>query len=191
MCIEPRGSIPGALAPERTPGLILGPFYPLTPAIRGAELYSDRGGAIPALEIGGRVVDRAGRAVAAAVVEIWHADEFGRYAHPSAPPRPADRGEAFVGHGVTRTDEHGRYHFRTRKPGAYREHTQLRAPHVHFQVTGQHDRLVTQMFFADDPRNAHDRWYRAVRDPQRLVARTAAVTSRGLAVSWDIVLTSG
>jgi protocatechuate 3,4-dioxygenase, beta subunit len=32
----------------------------------------------------------------------------------------------------------------------------LRAPHIHFEVSGKYDRVVTQMFFPNEPLNARD-----------------------------------
>ena len=125
-----------------------------------------------------------------ALVEVWQADESGRYQHPSAPD-PAAPGEGFIGCGAQRTDAQGRYFFRTLKPGAYVEAGQTRAPHIHFQVTGRCDRLVTQMFFADEALNAVDRWYSAIPNPQRLVATVSQRTPHSLRLVWDIVLPTG
>jgi protocatechuate 3,4-dioxygenase, beta subunit len=179
----------------RTPNLILGPFYPLAPpAPAGAELWcahqarQDR--RVQPVEVSGRVINLGGIPVASALVEAWQSDERGRYHHPSAPkPAPDDAG--FVGYGALRTDASGRYCFRTLKPGAYVEGARRRAPHIHFQVTGAHDRLVTQMFFPHEPLNAEDHWYRAANRSQQLVATVVRDTPERLQLSWDIVLSTG
>ena len=185
---------PSAATLARTPGLALGPYYPLRPSSPvGIELWASTGPDGPGVqpvEICGRVVNVAGDAVAAAWVEAWQADEFGRYLHPSAPaPAPLDAG--FAGYAAQRTDAQGRYRFRTLKPGIYVEGQQSRAPHIHFQVTAAHDRLVTQMFFPSEPLNSADRWYSTTRHPHRLVAAVAHRTPRSLRLVWDIVLLSG
>ena len=54
-------------------------------------------------------------------------------------------------------DGEGRYRFKTIKPAAYRAGPNLIRPAlIHFQVTGKEDRLVTQMYFENDPYNATD-----------------------------------
>jgi protocatechuate 3,4-dioxygenase alpha subunit len=82
---------PAALAVprQRTPSLILGPFYPLRPpAYASGDLWAQRAGCARQAQpvaISGRVVNLAGCAVVNALVEVWQADESGRYHHPSAP----------------------------------------------------------------------------------------------------------
>jgi protocatechuate 3,4-dioxygenase beta subunit len=39
----------------------------------------------------------------------------------------------------------------TVKPGAYPAGDYMRSPHIHFDVAGRYDRLVTQMYFPGDP----------------------------------------
>jgi protocatechuate 3,4-dioxygenase beta subunit len=41
-------------------------------------------------------------------------------------------------------------------PGAYPAGNFVRARHIHFDVTGSSSRLVTQMYFPDDPLQAND-----------------------------------
>lgn len=192
---SPEVGIPCAVAAlrQRTPDLVLGPFYPVRPALRaGGDLWAQRTGlarqALP-VELSGCVVDLGGYAVVDALVEVWQADEGGRYHHPSAPKPAAD--DAGFGYGALRTDSSGRYRFRTLKPGAYGEEARRRAPHIHFQVTGAHDRLVTQMFFPDEPLNAQDHWLRATTRAHQLVASITHRSPEVLQLSWDIVLSTG
>jgi protocatechuate 3,4-dioxygenase beta subunit len=120
------------------------------------------------------------------LVEVWQADQHGRYRHPGQTAQPSD--PCFAGCAAQRTRNLGRYGFWTLKPGAYRDGKTHRAPHLHFQVTGRDYRLVTQMFFPDEPLNDRDHWYRASRSPELLVARVARKSPRVLAFTWDIVL---
>lgn len=177
-----------------TPGLILGPYYPLDPPKDAcADIWLPGQGGFDRrlpVELAGRVLDRAGRAVRGAVVEIWQADEDGRYAHPSAPP-PAPADADFSGYARLRTGEDGAYRFRTFKPGAYGEGDRRRAPHIHFQVTGVRDRQITQMFFPDEALNAEDHWYRCTRRAYDLLPRRVAAASGHLHLTWDIVLVTG
>lgn len=183
-----------ALRP-RTPGVVLGPFYPVPP-IEGASADLCRNaltnGGVQArpLELCGRVLNTAGMAVVGAQVEIWHADGSGCYRHASAPG--AGQVDAnFLGFGAQHTDANGRFLFRTLVPGPYDQDGSLRAPHIHFQVTGRFDRLITQMFFPDEPLNGSDRWYRFTVKPERLVASVVNDTHATMSLSWDIVLASG
>ena len=55
------------------------------------------------------------------------------------------------------TDAEGRYRFKTIKPGAYPAgQGVIRPPHIHFIVSGQRDKLVTQMYFEGEPLNQRD-----------------------------------
>src|SRR5918993_4713361 len=73
---------------RRTPTQVLGPFYPVTkPADQDADLtvIAGRSGraAGQAIELSGRVVNRQGKPVSGARIEIWQANTHGRYTHPS------------------------------------------------------------------------------------------------------------
>ena len=70
------------------------------------------------------------------------------------------------------TDAEGRYRFVTIKPGAYpwrNHHNAWRAAHIHFSLFGRAfvQRLVTQMYFPDDPLFFQDPIFNAVRDRAR------------------------
>ena len=72
----------------RTPGQILGPFYPV--GAKAAQttdltLVPGRGGKAEGqvLYVGGRVLNLAGEPVRNAEIEIWQANQNGRYTHPS------------------------------------------------------------------------------------------------------------
>ena len=121
---------------------------------------------------------------------------MGRYTHPSDPnPAPLDPG--FEGYGVQVTDREGRFRFTTVKPGPYPfDKNRLRSPHLHFEVTGQKDRRVTQMFFAGEPLNDQDVVLQAAfRNRDRLVADLLPAASDSNPTSrlirWDIVVPNG
>ena len=140
--------------------------------------------------ISGIVRNRSGSCISGALVEIWHADDNGRYRHPSA-DRLSDIDKRFVGYGALRTDSRGRYAFKSAKPAGYDDDDIRRSPHIHFQVTGRNDRLVTQMFFPDEASNVDDRWYRSVRRPHQLVATALPPADDVLHFRWDITLSTG
>jgi len=181
-----------------TPEMVLGPFYPAGHRIGlRADLVRPEKGRLKSplqgqpLCLNGCLLDTSHAPVPGAQVEIWQADTFGRYRHPGD-QHPAPLDTSFVGHGVQRTDVQGRFHFSTLKLGAYSlAPGVMRAPHIHFQVTAGHRRLVTQMFFDGEALNASDRLLKQVRFPERLVATVQAMktgTCVALLATWDIVL---
>jgi protocatechuate 3,4-dioxygenase, beta subunit len=179
----------------RTPSLVLGPFYPVSDRdVRTSSLWVGRRPRAKQhgrlLTLGGCVTNLDGQVVADALVEIWQADEQGRYRHASA-PSPGPRDASFTGVGAMRTDVDGWFRFSTLKPGPYGAGANRRAPHIHFQVTGAHDRLVTQMFFPDEPLNASDRHYASTSRARQLLASVVSDTREELHLCWDIVLASG
>jgi protocatechuate 3,4-dioxygenase, beta subunit len=146
----------------------------------------------------GRVVDSDGRAVPDTLIEIWQANAGGRYRHLNdqwaAPLDPH-----FTGIGRAMTDGTGAYRFTTIKPGAYpwsNHHNAWRPAHVHFSLFGRAltQRLVTQMYFPDDPLFFQDPIFNSIPDPaarQRLVSRfdyEATTPDRALAFRFDLVL---
>lgn len=146
----------------------------------------------------GRVLDSDGRPVRHTLVEIWQANAAGRYAHAADGwNAPLDPG--FAGVGRTMTDGAGRYRFVTVRPGAYpwgNHHNAWRPAHIHFSLFGRAftQRLVTQMYFPDDPLLAEDPIFNAVPDEagrRRLVSRLSieeTVPAWALTYVFDIVL---
>ncbi len=146
----------------------------------------------------GRVLEQDGRPVPNTLVEIWQANASGRYAHVwDNWPAPLDPN--FQGVGRTMTDAEGRYRFTTIKPGAYpwKNHPNAWRPaHIHFSLFGRAftQRLVTQMYFPDDPLFFQDPIYNSVRDEtarRRMVSRFDYQTTEdhwALAFEFDIVL---
>jgi protocatechuate 3,4-dioxygenase beta subunit len=119
------------------------------------------------LNVMGRVLNLAGEPVRNAKVEVWQANAHGRYTHPSD-PNPAPLDPNFEGSAVLSTDAEGRYRFKTIKPAAYPAGpNRMRPAHIHFQVSGRQDKIVTQMYFADDPYNEADPFLNSVGGPER------------------------
>lgn len=143
------------LAP--TPSQTTGPFYPdQLPIDSDNDLVRVEGAAAQALgtvtHIGGRVLDRNGRAISGARVEIWQCDANGRYHHPRDDSQ-ASPDAGFQGFGRTVTAGDGAYRFRTIRPVPYPGRT----PHIHFAVLAPGaEPLVTQMYVAGEPGNATD-----------------------------------
>jgi protocatechuate 3,4-dioxygenase alpha subunit len=106
-----------------------------------------------------RVLDGAGQpAPGDAMIELWHADAEGRYAHP-ADPRSAPVGARFHGFGRLETDLQGQCAFDTIKPGCVPgPNGSLQAPHINVLVfaRGLLKQLYTRVYFDGDPANAED-----------------------------------
>jgi protocatechuate 3,4-dioxygenase beta subunit len=69
----------------------------------------------------------------------------------------------------------------------------MRPPHIHFEVHGVFERLVTQMYFPGEPLNASDRLLISASRPDLLIASPIA-SAHALGhrtFKFDIVLTRG
>lgn len=147
--------------------------------------------------VSGRVLDENGRAVPNTLMEIWQANAAGRYIHKKdqwdAPLDPN-----FTGAGRVITDDQGRYQYVTVRPGAYpwgNHHNAWRPSHIHLSLLGPAfaTRIVTQMYFPDDPLIEIDPIANAVPMPQRqrMVSRFDIETTKpnwALGYLFDIVL---
>jgi protocatechuate 3,4-dioxygenase beta subunit len=146
----------------------------------------------------GQVRDSGGRPVPHTLIEVWQANAGGRYRHH------VDRHDSpldphFTGIGRALTDADGRYRFVTIKPGAYpwgNHPNAWRPAHIHFSLFGQAftQRLVTQMYFPDDPLFAYDPIFNSVPSEagrRALIASFdlgATVEAWALGFRFDIVL---
>jgi protocatechuate 3,4-dioxygenase, beta subunit len=186
---------------KRTPGEILGPFYPVLRTMdKTADLTTlpSKGGraAGQLIYVMGRVVNVQGEPLRGARVELWQANTHGRYTHPSD-TNPAPLDPNFEGSAVQDTDSEGRYRFKTIKPGAYPATANwMRPPHLHFEVTGKINRLITQMYFPGEPLNDKDLLLQNVRQNREGVIGKALPPTSDLEpdsriVVWDIVLDKG
>jgi protocatechuate 3,4-dioxygenase beta subunit len=183
---------------HRTPDQILGPYFPMDhDPVAQTDLTSIEGveglaqGEI--IEVTGRVLNLDGEPVRSIPITVWQAHTFGRYAHGNDPnPAPLDCN--FVGCVAIRSDDDGVYRIKTVKPGAYRAGPDwLRPPHIHFEVHGQFERLVTQMYFPDEPLNTADRLLNAALYPDLLVATCLSLQdpAGSRVLNFDIVLSRG
>ena len=201
--VAPLSSVPAqGQRLKETPNTVMGPFYPLVkPLDQDADLTLIAGKSSRAegkvIHLMGRVLNRNGEPIRGARVEIWQADSHGRYAHPSDRGTPT-RDLNFQGFGVQTTDGEGRYRFKTIKPAPYASDVgALRAPHIHFDVSGKMDRKVTQMFFEGEPLNEQDRIFKASIRPNwtspvgKTLPSAQGFEPDSLIVSWDIILDQG
>ena len=189
--------VPLTLSELTGPGPVVSTVMPedadlTTNAGTGGEAIGQR------IIVTGRVVDAHGEPVPHALVEVWQANAAGRYIHKrDAWPGPLD--PHFLGIGRCRTDAAGRYRFVTIRPGAYpwgNHPNGWRPAHIHFSLLAHSwaARLVTQMYFEDDPLLAFDPIFNSVPNADardRLLARYAHDVSQpewALGWRWDIVI---
>jgi protocatechuate 3,4-dioxygenase beta subunit len=145
----------------------------------------------------GRVLDESARPVPNTVIEIWQANAAGRYVH-ARDNWPAPLDPNFTGAGRVISDAQGRYRYITVRPGAYpwgNHGNAWRPSHIHLSLLGPAfaARLVTQMYFPDDPLIDIDPIANAVPMPyrDRMVSRfDIGVTEPSFALGYlfDIVL---
>jgi protocatechuate 3,4-dioxygenase beta subunit len=180
-----------------------GPAYGRVPVRAGDNDLTSHGGEPPLgqrIVFGGRVLDSDGRGVPNALLEIWQANGAGRYMDAAAPEFfPLDPN--FTGCGRGLTDNDGNYRFTTIRPAAYSAGPEFlfRAAHIHLSIMGPGfaSRLISQMYFPDDPLQATDPIFGSVRDPRgraRLIAEflqaRVELDGRRSAIHyrWDIVV---
>lgn len=147
--------------------------------------------------VSGRVLDEQRRPVPNTVMEIWQANAAGRYIH-SKDEWDAPLDPNFTGAGRVVTDAEGRYRYVTIRPGAYpwgNHKNAWRPAHIHLSLLGPAfaTRLVTQLYFPDDPLIEIDPIANAVPMPyrQRMVARFDIATTEpnwALGYLFDVVL---
>jgi protocatechuate 3,4-dioxygenase beta subunit len=137
------------------------------------------------------VIDVRGNPVRGARIELWQANAAGRYSHP-ADTNDAPLDPNFQGFAALISGRDGGYRYTTVKPGAYPDgDNSPRPPHIHLDVAGRTDRLVTQMLFPGEALNETDdvvpEWARA-----RLTATAMRQSAAGaLRYEWDIILDRG
>ncbi len=142
-----------------TPSQTIGPFLSIVlPWPDGPDVVTGGG-----VLLTGRLTDGRGDPIPDGLVEIWQADADGRF------------GTGFRGFGRCPTDPDGGFAFRTVVPGSVDGE---QAPHIDVSVfcRGLLNRVVTRIYFPDQPLNATDPVLTALGDDAaRLVAaRTEA-----------------
>ncbi len=198
----------GLRAPKKPPVLLPQNLTEITGPLLGAERVAASDADLTRQHDGeplgqriivyGQVRDSGGRPVPHTLVEVWQANAAGRYRHV-VDNWPAPLDPNFTGAGRALTDAEGRYRFVTVKPGIYpwgNHDNAWRPAHIHFSLFGRAftARLVTQMYFPDDPMLPHDPIYNSVPDPagRRAMVSTFDLDETrpnwALAYRFDIVL---
>jgi protocatechuate 3,4-dioxygenase beta subunit len=188
---------PGKLDPTELSGPVFGEGA-VTAA--DADLTIGSGGEAVGqrIVVTGRLLDGSGDPIPSSLIEIWQANASGRYRH-HGDQWPGTLDPNFTGGGRCITDSDGGYRFVTIRPGAYpwgNHPNAWRPAHIHFSLFGRSftQRLITQMYFPDDPLFFQDPIYNSIPDRQArdgLVARYDHDTTEpawALGYRFDIVL---
>jgi protocatechuate 3,4-dioxygenase alpha subunit len=145
------------------------------------------------IRIEGRVLDGDGAPIPDAFLEIWQANAAGKYAHAEdTQDKPLDPN--FRGFGRCSTDQEGRYHFTTIRPGPVPGRgNSLQAPHISMRVfaRGLLKHVSTRLYFPGEALNKVDPVLHSVEDPARqqtLIGQPANATRADGVYRFDIVL---
>ena len=148
----------------------MGPYFgmALTPEGAAVLVPEDHPDAIV---LSGTLTDGAGNPVKEGMIEIWQADEDGRYPDPSRPM------QGFTGFGACHAGDDGSYVFVTLKPGRVpAPGGGSQAPHINVAVNGLGilKPLRTRIYFSDEKTaNSDDPVLQTVHEDRRrlLIAR--------------------
>jgi protocatechuate 3,4-dioxygenase alpha subunit len=161
---------------QATTSQTVGPFFQIGLARLYVDDLTGPGISGEVIEVEGRVFDGDGQPVPDGVIEIWQADAQGRYAHTEFleelgsiqenDPRGKEHAQmqgggqgGFRGFGRVPTQPDGSFRFKTIRPGRVpAPDGTLQAPHIAVSVftRGLLRRLVTRIYFPDEPTNAED-----------------------------------
>ena len=142
------------------------------------------------ITVAGRVLDGDGVGVPDAMLETWQANCHGKYSHSEdTQDKPLD--PSFKGYGRIFTDGAGAFRFTTIRPGNVAgPDGKPQAPHIVVSVfmRGLLRRLVSRIYFPDDPANAGDFVLNLVEPARRgtLIAKKNSSTDGNL--EWNVIL---
>ena len=169
-----------------SPYCTIGPFFPASFAEGHDDLTKYRGHVARGQHIllSGRILQEGGVPTRNTILEIWQPDSQGIF-RSSGDPRCSEADPGFAGWGRARTDAEGWYRIRTVIPGSYGD----RCPHANLMILaiGLTRRLITTVFFADDPDSVRDPVLDCVKDAAARKRLFATRESAG-AYRFDLIL---
>jgi protocatechuate 3,4-dioxygenase alpha subunit len=173
----------------------VGPFFKIGLAWLYQDDIAGTGASGDRVTIEGRILDADGQPVPDGILEIWQANSHGKYAHPDdTQDKPLEPG--FKGYGRIPTDDQGRFRFTTIKPGRVpgpdgpSSEKKLQAPHLAISVftRGLLRRLITRMYFPDDPANHEDFALNLVEPARRPTLIAKKANNRPNTLEWNVIL---
>lgn len=178
-------------------GTIEGPYYvpesPELPAVATLPMRDDEPGTD--LVFQGQVRSVDGAPLGGAVVDIWHADDYGFYSQ-FAPSLPE-----WLFRGRVVTDEEGRFAISTKQPAPYQIPTDgscgrlidaagwhaWRPAHIHLKVSADGHQTVTSQLYFEGGEYVETDIADAVK-PELMLAPTPRADGQGNEVTYDFVL---
>ena len=179
------------MAHALTPSQTVGPFHHIElPRPGGGHLVAP--GSAGAIRIVGPRRGRRRRSRCDdALIEVWQADPSGRF-HDPTDDRDLPLRAGFTGFGRVATGADGSYELWTLKPGPVPgPGGRTQAPHLLLSLfaRGLLDRLVTRLYFPDEPQaNAADPILALVADPAARATLVATAGSEAGTLRFDIHL---
>ncbi len=175
---------------QATTSQTVGPFFKIGFEWQYRDNLVGEGVSGERVTIQGRVFDGDGVPVPDAILEIWQANAHGKYDHPEdTQNKPLEPG--FKGYGRVPVTPDGMFRVATIKPGPVPgPNGREQAPHLVISVfmRGVLRRMVTRMYFPDEPGNASDPILNLVEPARRstLIAKKTAGAPGTL--EWNVVL---
>jgi protocatechuate 3,4-dioxygenase alpha subunit len=167
----------------------VGPYFSIGLTWLNQDSLAGNGVTGERVTIQGRVLDGDGKPVPDSLLEIWQANAHGKFAHPEdTQQKPLEPG--FRGFGRVPADKDGNFHFTSVKPGQVPgPGGKPQAPHLLVSVfaRGLLRRLVTRIYFPDDPGNADDFALKLV-EPARRGTLIAKKTAKAGVLEWNVIL---
>jgi protocatechuate 3,4-dioxygenase alpha subunit len=174
-----------------TPPQTVGPFFHL--GLTHLNRYSLAPDGTPAnqiLSFHGRVCDADFAPVPDAQLELWQADSIGEYFDREYASRAGTK--TFTGFGRIPTDDNGRFHFTTIKPGPVpsRSGGTAQAPHISVTIfmRGLLRHLSTRIYFPGDAHNAADTVLHQVPAARRPTLIAIPSETEANKFEWNVVL---
>lgn len=175
---------------QATTSQTVGPFFAIGSTWLNQNDLAGPGVSGERVIIEGRVLDGDGKPVPDAMLELWQANANGKYAHPDdTQDKPLEAG--FRGFGRICTDENGKFLLKTIKPGRVPgPDGKPQAPHIAVSVfmRGLLRRLVTRIYFPDEPANAGDFALNLAEQERRGTLIAKKVAGQSGVLEWNVIL---
>lgn len=175
---------------QATTSQTVGPFFSIGMCRAIKENLAGPGTSGEPVRIEGHVLDGDGKPVPDAILEIWQANSHGKYAHPEdQQDKPVEVN--FTGYGRIPTNDDGKFRFTTIKPGQVPDlEGKLQAPHIVVSVfaRGLLRRLVTRIYFPDEPANSNDFVLNLIEATRRDTLVAKKIAREAGALEWNVVL---
>ncbi|MGA7625730.1 MAG: protocatechuate 3,4-dioxygenase subunit alpha [Candidatus Acidiferrales bacterium] len=168
----------------------VGPFFSIGCTRMSRADLAEPGVSGERVTIEGRLLDGDGVGIPDGMIEVWQANAYGKYNHPEDDQdKPLEPG--FKGFGRIPTDHNGSFRFTTIKPGAVPSPDgKMQAPHIAVSVfmRGLLRRLVTRIYFPDEPANSSDSILNLAESARRGTLIARQVEGKPGTLEWNVVM---